>query len=67
MFEFTRLAITTLGGKLSALGLDGWHALALVPVQFALRAHVPDHWRMFGARRSPLTLRKILSEPAALG
>lgn len=32
-------------------------ALQLVPVQFARRDHVPDHWRTFGPRRSPLTLR----------
>jgi CRISPR-associated protein Cas1 len=32
---------------------DGW---ASVPMQFALRDRFPDHWRTFGARRSPLTL-----------
>jgi CRISPR associated protein Cas1 len=28
-----------------------------VPMQFAQRDRVPAHWRTFGARRSPLTLR----------
>jgi len=32
---------------------DGW---ASAPVAFAQRDRVPDHWRTFGARRSPLTL-----------
>lgn len=34
-----------------------WGAWADVPMQFAQRDRVPDHWRTFGARRSPLTLR----------
>lgn len=34
-----------------------WDAWADVPMAFARRDHVPDHWRTFGARRSPLTLR----------
>jgi CRISPR-associated endonuclease Cas1 len=34
-----------------------WDAWANVPMQFARRDHVPDHWRTFGMRRSPLTLR----------
>lgn len=33
-----------------------WDAWAGVPVTFAQRDRVPDHWRTFGARRSPLTL-----------
>jgi CRISPR-associated endonuclease Cas1 len=33
-----------------------WGACAGVPVTFAQRDRVPDHWRTFGARRSPLTL-----------
>jgi CRISPR-associated endonuclease Cas1 len=33
-----------------------WDAWASVPMQFARRDSVPDHWRSFGARRSPLTL-----------
>ena len=33
-----------------------WDAWAGVPMQFAQRDHVPDHWRTFGMRRSPLTL-----------
>ncbi len=33
-----------------------WDAWAGVPMQFAQRDRVPDHWRTFGARRSPLTL-----------
>lgn len=34
-----------------------WDAWADVPMEFARRDHVPDHWRTFGMRRSPLTLR----------
>lgn len=34
-----------------------WAAWADVPMEFARRDHTPDHWRTFGARRSPLTLR----------
>src|SRR5580692_5535360 len=33
-----------------------WDAWADVPMTFAQRDRVPDHWRTFGARRSPLTL-----------
>jgi hypothetical protein len=33
-----------------------WDAWAAVPMQFARRDYVPDHWRTFGMRRSPLTL-----------
>jgi len=33
-----------------------WDAWVAVPVTFAQRDRVPDHWRTFGARRSPLTL-----------
>ncbi len=33
-----------------------WDAWAAVPMQFARRDHVPDHWHAFGMRRSPLTL-----------
>jgi CRISPR-associated endonuclease Cas1 len=33
-----------------------WDAWASVPMEFARRDHVPDHWRSFGMRRSPLTL-----------
>ena len=33
-----------------------WDAWAGVPVQFARRDRVPEHWRTFGMRRSPLTL-----------
>ena len=33
-----------------------WGALADVPIEFAHRDHVPDHWRRFRMRRSPLTL-----------
>jgi CRISPR-associated endonuclease Cas1 len=33
-----------------------WDAWAGVPMQFAQRDRVPDHWHTFGARRSPLTL-----------
>ena len=34
-----------------------WDAWAGVSIEFARRDRVPDHWRTFGARRSPLTLR----------
>jgi len=34
-----------------------WDAWAGVPMTFAQRDRVPDHWRTFGNRRSPLTLR----------
>jgi hypothetical protein len=34
-----------------------WDAWATVPVEFAKRDLVPDHWRVFGRRRSPFTLR----------
>jgi CRISPR-associated endonuclease Cas1 len=34
-----------------------WNAWTDVQMQFARRDHVPDHWRTFGMRRSPLTLR----------
>ncbi len=34
-----------------------WSAWADAPMQFARRDQVPDHWRTFGMRRSPLTLR----------
>jgi CRISPR-associated endonuclease Cas1 len=34
-----------------------WGSWAAVRMEFARRDHVPDHWRTFGARRSPLTLR----------
>jgi CRISPR-associated endonuclease Cas1 len=33
-----------------------WDAWADVPMTFARRDRVPDHWRTFGARRSPLTM-----------
>ena len=33
-----------------------WDAWADIPMAFAGRDRVPDHWRTFGARRSPLTL-----------
>lgn len=33
-----------------------WDAWASVPIEFARRDRVPDHWRSFGMRRSPLTL-----------
>jgi CRISPR-associated endonuclease Cas1 len=33
-----------------------WNAGGSVPAEFARRDHVPDHWRTFGMRRSPLTL-----------
>jgi CRISPR-associated endonuclease Cas1 len=33
-----------------------WDAWGSVPVEFARRDRVPDHWRTFGTRRSPLTL-----------
>ena len=33
-----------------------WNAWAAVPMEFARRDRVPDHWRSFGMRRSPLTL-----------
>jgi CRISPR-associated protein Cas1 len=33
-----------------------WDAWAHVPVEFARRDRVPEHWRTFGMRRSPLTL-----------
>jgi CRISPR/Cas system-associated endonuclease Cas1 len=33
-----------------------WESWASVPMQFARRDTVPDHWRSFGSRRSPLTL-----------
>ncbi|MGB8910583.1 MAG: CRISPR-associated endonuclease Cas1 [Candidatus Cybelea sp.] len=33
-----------------------WDAWADVPIEFARRDRVPDHWRSFGMRRSPLTL-----------
>jgi CRISPR-associated protein Cas1 len=43
------------------LGVEGmasavyWQALADVPLQFGKRQAVPDHFRMFGARRSSIT------------
>lgn len=33
-----------------------WDAWRATPMQFARRDRVPDHWRTFGMRRSPLTL-----------
>lgn len=33
-----------------------WDAWTAVPMEFARRDRVPDHWRAFGMRRSPLTL-----------
>ncbi len=33
-----------------------WGAWAAVPMEFTRRDRVPDHWRTFGVRRSPLTL-----------
>jgi len=33
-----------------------WEAWADVPMEFARRDRVPEHWRTFGVRRSPLTL-----------
>ena len=33
-----------------------WDAWGAMPMTFAQRDRVPDHWRTFGARRSPLTL-----------
>jgi CRISPR-associated endonuclease Cas1 len=33
-----------------------WDAWGSVPTEFARRDRVPDHWRTFGMRRSPLTL-----------
>jgi CRISPR-associated endonuclease Cas1 len=33
-----------------------WDAWASVPMEFARRDRVPDHWHTFGMRRSPLTL-----------
>jgi CRISPR-associated endonuclease Cas1 len=33
-----------------------WESWASVPMQFVRRDAVPDHWRSFGSRRSPLTL-----------
>jgi CRISPR-associated endonuclease Cas1 len=33
-----------------------WDAWGSVPMEFARRDRVPDHWRTFGMRRSPLTL-----------
>jgi CRISPR-associated endonuclease Cas1 len=44
-----------------ALGAEGivsllyWQSLADRPVNFGLRQNIPDHWRTFGARHSPLT------------
>ncbi|MGA8534264.1 MAG: CRISPR-associated endonuclease Cas1 [Candidatus Tumulicola sp.] len=32
-----------------------WGAWSQVPIQFARRDRVPDHWRTFGSRRSPFT------------
>jgi CRISP-associated protein Cas1 len=46
---------------LDLLGAEGmastlyWQALADVPLQFGKRQEVPDHWRVFGARRSSIT------------
>jgi CRISPR-associated endonuclease Cas1 len=46
---------------LDLLGAEGiasaiyWQALAHVPLQFGKRQAVPDHWRVFGARRSSIT------------
>jgi CRISPR-associated endonuclease Cas1 len=43
------------------LGVEGmasavsWQALADVSLQFGKRQEVPDHWRVFGARRSSMT------------
>jgi len=34
-----------------------WDAWGAVTMEFARRDRVPDHWRTFGTRRSPLTLR----------
>jgi CRISPR/Cas system-associated endonuclease Cas1 len=33
-----------------------WEAWERVSMQFARRDHAPDHWAIFGNRRSPLTL-----------
>ncbi len=44
-----------------------WGAWSAVPVRFARRdaAHVPDHWRVFGARTSPLTSSpRLAANPA---
>jgi CRISPR-associated protein Cas1 len=44
-----------------ALGIEGvvsvlyWKALADIPLGFGRRQHVPEYWKSFGARRSPLT------------
>jgi CRISPR-associated endonuclease Cas1 len=45
-----------------------WDAWADVPITFAQRDRVPDHWRTFGARRSPLTLgpRNAANPPNAI-
>jgi CRISPR-associated endonuclease Cas1 len=41
-----------------AMGAEAyWEAWADVPMEFARRDRVSDHWRTFSARRSPLTLR----------
>jgi CRISPR-associated endonuclease Cas1 len=43
------------------LGIEGrvaalyWMALADMPLQFGRGQRVPDHWRAYGSRRSPLT------------
>lgn len=49
------------GQALDLLGVEGmasavyWQALADMPLQFGKRQAVPDHWRVFGARRSSIT------------
>jgi CRISPR-associated endonuclease Cas1 len=40
-----------------------WDAWAGVPMTFAQRDRVPDHWRTFGARRSPLTFGPRAGNP----
>jgi hypothetical protein len=49
------------GQALDLLGVEGmasavyWQALADMPLQFGKRQAVPDHWRVFGTRRSSIT------------
>jgi CRISPR/Cas system-associated endonuclease Cas1 len=43
------------------LGIEGvvsftyWQTIADIPVNFGRRQRIPDHWKVFGARRSPLS------------
>jgi CRISPR-associated protein Cas1 len=54
-------------GRNALLGIEGrvssifWHAVEDTTIAFARREAVPEHWRVFGARRSVLTGRPRLA------